>query len=82
MTDTDKEYDDWFCAKVNQAIDNPEPRIPHEEVVARLQRMTDKDYDTWFRGKVDEGLKSPVVSNQEVAARLAAIRAELLEQGK
>lgn len=36
-------YDDWYRAKVNQAISNPAPRIPHDEVVARMRRLCGDD---------------------------------------
>jgi hypothetical protein len=30
-------YDRWFRAKVQQALDDPRPSIPHDEVVRRME---------------------------------------------
>ena len=30
-------YDQWFRAKVNEALDDTRPSIPHDEVVRRMQ---------------------------------------------
>jgi len=32
----DEEYDAWFRAKVQEALDDPRPAIPHEEVEAEF----------------------------------------------
>jgi DNA-damage-inducible protein J len=32
----DAEYDAWLCAKVQEALDDPRPSIPHEEVRKRM----------------------------------------------
>jgi hypothetical protein len=32
-------YDKWFRAKVQAGIDDPRPRIPHDEVMARMDRV-------------------------------------------
>lgn len=29
-------YDDWFRAKVQEAIDDKRPRIPHDQVAQRI----------------------------------------------
>ena len=29
-------YDRWFRAKVQEALDDPRPGIPHDEVMARM----------------------------------------------
>jgi DNA-damage-inducible protein J len=34
----DPEHDAWFRAKVEEALRDPRPRIPHEEVEARMAR--------------------------------------------
>lgn len=34
----DPEHDAWFRAKVQEALDDPRPPIPHEEVKARIAR--------------------------------------------
>ncbi len=37
-TPIDPEYDAWFRAKVQEAIDDPRPTIPHQEVEARFAK--------------------------------------------
>jgi hypothetical protein len=37
------DYDRWFRAKVQKSIDNPAPRIPHDEAMAKLERMLGRD---------------------------------------
>ena len=32
-------YDRWFRAKVQDAMDGKEPRIPHDEAMARVNAM-------------------------------------------
>ena len=32
-------YDAWFCAKVQSALDDPSPGIPHEEAMAEVRRV-------------------------------------------
>jgi DNA-damage-inducible protein J len=34
----DAAYDAWFRAKVREALDDPRPRIPHAEVMARAEK--------------------------------------------
>lgn len=29
-------YDQWFRAKVQEAIDDPRPGVPHDQVMARM----------------------------------------------
>ena len=36
LTNDSAEYDRWFRAKVQEALDDPRPSIPHEEVKARF----------------------------------------------
>lgn len=31
-------YDRWFRAKVQAAIDDPRPSVPHDEAMARIRR--------------------------------------------
>ena len=31
-------YDAWFRAKVQEALDDPRPGIPHDEVVQRMEQ--------------------------------------------
>ncbi len=35
-------YDRWFCAKVQEAIDSKDPRIPHDEVMAKMDALVAK----------------------------------------
>lgn len=32
-------YDRWFRKKVQRALDDPRPSIPHEEVMAEMERV-------------------------------------------
>lgn len=32
-------YDDWFRAKVHEAIDDNRPRIPHDQVAQRIETI-------------------------------------------
>jgi len=32
-------YDRWFRAKVQEAIDSKKPRLPHDEAMARVDRL-------------------------------------------
>jgi hypothetical protein len=32
-------YDEWFRAKVQEAIDDPRPSLPHDEAMARVERL-------------------------------------------
>jgi hypothetical protein len=34
-------YDAWFRAKVREALDDPRPGIPHEQVMAEMQAIID-----------------------------------------
>jgi hypothetical protein len=33
----DQEYDDWFRAQVQEALDDPRPAIPHDEAMRRIR---------------------------------------------
>ena len=35
-------YDKWFCAKVKEAIDDPRPGIPHDQVMAEMDALIDE----------------------------------------
>ena len=37
--DDSEEYDKWFRAQVQEALDDPRPPIPNEEVKARFARL-------------------------------------------
>lgn len=32
-------YDRWFRAKVQASLDDPRPKIPHDEVMARMEAI-------------------------------------------
>jgi DNA-damage-inducible protein J len=34
-------YDVWFRAKVQKALDDPRPAVPHEEAMRRVQALLD-----------------------------------------
>ena len=33
----DREYEEWFCAKVNDAMESDDPGTPHDEVMQELR---------------------------------------------
>ncbi|MDR2186607.1 MAG: hypothetical protein LBE62_00980 [Azonexus sp.] len=35
-------YDQWFRAKVKEAIDDPTPGTPHDEVMAEMDALIDQ----------------------------------------
>lgn len=35
-------YDRWFRAEVQEALDDPSPGIPHDEVMAMLDQMLEE----------------------------------------
>ena len=35
-------YDRWYRAKVQAALDDPRPGIPHQEAMVRLDRMLEE----------------------------------------
>jgi len=36
-------YDRWFRAKVQEALDDPSPDIPHDEAMAQVDRWLEED---------------------------------------
>ena len=40
-TEEAEAYDIWFRAKVREALDDPRPGIPHEQVMADMQAIID-----------------------------------------
>lgn len=36
-----RSYDAWFKAKVQEALDDPRPRVPHDEAMKRLRTNLD-----------------------------------------
>lgn len=39
LTTSPEDYDRWFRAKVQEALDDPRPSIPHEEVEANFAKL-------------------------------------------
>lgn len=35
-------HDRWFRAKVQEALDSTEPRLPHDEAMARVDRLLEE----------------------------------------
>ncbi|MFA7665148.1 MAG: stability determinant [Burkholderiaceae bacterium] len=35
-------YDQWFRAKVQESIDSQKPRLPHDEAMARVDRLLEE----------------------------------------
>ncbi len=46
----DEEYDAWFRAKVQEALDDPGPNIPSEEVEAEFAERR-----AWLKARVERG---------------------------
>ena len=40
-TEEAEAYDAWFRAKVREALDDPRPGIPHDQVMAEMQAIID-----------------------------------------
>lgn len=40
-TEEAEAYDAWFRAKVQEALDDPGPDIPHDQVMAEMQAIID-----------------------------------------
>jgi hypothetical protein len=41
-TEDAEAYDAWFRAKVQASLDDPGPGIPHDEVMAEMQKLIDE----------------------------------------
>ena len=41
LTVTEETYDDWFRRKVQEALDDPGPLIPHEQVMSEMRAIVD-----------------------------------------
>lgn len=41
-SDHEAEYNAWFKAKVEASRADPRPRVPHDQVVARLKKRRDE----------------------------------------
>jgi DNA-damage-inducible protein J len=39
LTVTEETYDDWFRRKVQEALDDPGPLMPHEEAVREMNEL-------------------------------------------
>jgi len=35
-------YDQWFRSKVKHALEDPHPSLPHDEAMARVERLLDE----------------------------------------
>lgn len=42
FTSDPQAYDAWFRDKVREAMEDPEPSIPHEQVMAQAQALIDR----------------------------------------
>jgi len=42
-TEEDASYDRWFRAKVQEALDDTRPGIPHDEAMAQIDRWLEED---------------------------------------
>ncbi len=40
-TEEAEAYDVWFRSKVREALDDPRPGVPHEQVMAEMQAIID-----------------------------------------
>lgn len=36
MTEAQESYEAWLAAEIQEAIDDPRPSVPHDEVMARM----------------------------------------------
>jgi DNA-damage-inducible protein J len=50
LTVTEETYDDWFRRKVQEALDDPGPFIPHEEVMSEMRALIDAKRQTKMDG--------------------------------
>lgn len=41
LTVTEETYDDWFRRKVQEALDDPGPLVPHEQVMSEMRALVD-----------------------------------------
>jgi hypothetical protein len=41
-TEEAEAYDVWFRARVQEALDDPDPGVPHDQVMAELQAIIDE----------------------------------------
>lgn len=41
-TEEAEAYDVWFRARVQEALDDPDPGIPHDQAMAELQAIIDE----------------------------------------
>lgn len=38
-------YNQWMAAEIQEAIDDPKPSLPHDEIMARMDaKIADKDF--------------------------------------
>ena len=44
LTTEPEAYDAWFRAKVQEALDDPGPGVPHDEAMAEIRQMLDQEF--------------------------------------
>lgn len=47
---SEESYDDWFRRKVQEALDDPGPLIPHEQVMSEMRDLIDDRRKTKMDG--------------------------------
>lgn len=47
---SEESYDDWFRRKVQEALDDPGPLIPHEQVMSEMRDLIDARRKTKMDG--------------------------------
>lgn len=50
LTVSEESYDDWFRRKVQEALDDPGPLIPHEQVISEMRALIDAKRKTQVDG--------------------------------
>ncbi len=41
LTVSEETYDDWFRRKVQEALDDPSPGVPHDQVMSEMRALVD-----------------------------------------
>lgn len=44
LTVSEETYDDWFRRKVQEALDDPRPGMPHEEAMREINELIEQRY--------------------------------------
>jgi len=50
--DYEENYTTWLRAKVQRALDDPRPRIPHNEAMARIRRSIEEVAQQKAQGRI------------------------------